>query len=213
MNWLRVLFRSSVGKKILMALTGLCLTAFLAVHLAGNLSAFAGADAFNGYAAKLHSLGPLLILFNIGLAAVALIHIGIGGILFIENCRARPEGYLLYRNPGGRTLGSDTMPYTGILILAFVVYHLLKFTFVDKSGTTIFHLVSEAFSTPADVIVYGAAMIAVAVHISHGFWSLFQTLGANSREAMPLIHGLSRLTAVVVGVGFGSLPIYLLVVS
>lgn len=213
MNVWTILFRSSVGKKMVMAMTGLCLTLFLAVHLAGNLTIFAGADAFNGYADKLHSLGPLLICFNIGLGGLALLHIGIGGLLFFENLRARPTGYLLYHNPGGRTVGSDTMPYTGILILAFAVYHLLKFTFVDKSGTTIFHLVSAAFSTPANVIVYSVAMIAVAMHISHGFWSLFQTLGANDRSVMPLIYRLGRLTAVAFGVGFAALPIYLLAVS
>ena len=136
MNWYLFLLGSSVGKKILMAVTGLCMIGFLAVHLLGNLMAFAGADAFNGYAAKLHSLQPYLSVFNIGLATLGLVHIVVGVILFFENLKARPTRYKVYKNPGGRTIGSNTMPYTGVLILVFVISHLLKFTFVDKSVTT-----------------------------------------------------------------------------
>ncbi len=213
MNLLNLLFRSSAGKKILMALSGFCLVLFLVAHLAGNLTAFAGAEAFNGYAAKLHSLGPLLILFNIGLAAVSLIHIFLGGVLFLENLRARPQGYRKFKNPGGRTFGSDAMPYTGFLILVFVIYHLFKFTFVDKSGTTIFNLVSEAFSMPLNVFIYTTAMIVVALHVSHGIWSLFQTLGANNDDAMPIIYGLSQVTAVAFAIGFAGLPIYLFFIN
>jgi succinate dehydrogenase / fumarate reductase cytochrome b subunit len=213
MNLLNLLFRSSAGKKILMAISGFCLVLFLVAHLAGNLTAFAGADAFNGYAEKLHSLGPFLILFNIGLAAVSLIHIILGGILFLENLRARPHGYRKFKNPGGRTFGSDTMPYTGFLILVFVIYHLFKFTFVDKSGTMIYTLVSETFSMPLNIFVYTAAMIIVALHVSHGIWSLFQTLGASNDDAMPMIHGLSQVTAVAFAIGFAGLPIYLFFIN
>ncbi len=210
MDLLNLLIESSVGKKILMAVTGLCMTAFLAVHLVGNLTAFAGADAFNGYADKLHSLGPILVLFNTGLATIAVIHMVFGFILFFENRRARSERYLVYKNPGGRTIGSDTMPYSGLLILVFVIYHLFKFTFVDKSDTTIYSLVSATFSNPIQVIFYSVAMVVVAFHISHGLWSLFHTLGMNSQSAMPLLYRVSRLSAVIFGIGFGSLPIYLL---
>ncbi len=209
MDLIKRLFTSSVGKKMLMALTGLCMTLFLAVHLAGNMTIYAGAGAFNGYAAALHSLDSVLILFNVGLLAVALVHVGLGVLLYIQNRRARPTGYLRYKNPGGRTIGSDSMPYTGLLILGFTVYHLLKFTFVDKTDTTIFDIVSIAFASPATVLVYCAAMIAVALHISHGVWSLFQTLGANSEPVMVLIYRFSRLAAVAFGLGFGAVPVYL----
>lgn len=213
MNGYRFLLGSSVGKKILMAVTGLCLIGFLAVHLLGNVMAFAGAEAFNDYAKKLHSLQPYLTVFNIGLVVIGLVHIVVGLILFIENLKARPIKYAVYRNPGGRTIGSDTMPYTGVLILLFVIFHLLKFTFVDKSVTPIYQLMAATFSNPLWVILYVAAMIVVALHISHGFWSMLQTFGINHPSHMPLIMKLGLLVTFAFGIGFGVLPIYLLIIT
>jgi len=213
MNWYLFLLGSSVGKKILMAVTGLGMIGFLAVHLLGNMMAFAGADAFNGYAAKLHSLQPYLSVFNIGLATLGLVHIVVGIILFFENLKARPTKYKVYRNPGGRTIGSNTMPYTGGLILVFVIFHLLKFTFVDKSVTSIYEQMSATFANPLWVLMYVVAMVIVAVHISHGFWSLFQTFGLNHPRYMPLIMKLGLVVTLVFGIGFGVLPIYLLIIA
>ena len=213
MNWYLFIFGSSVGKKMLMAATGLGLIGFLAVHLLGNVMAFAGAEAFNGYAAKLHSLQPYLSVFNIGLAVLGLVHIVIGTILFFENLKARPNRYNVYKNPGGRTIASDTMPYTGILILIFVIFHLFKFTFVDKSVTPIYQLMAATFTNLMWVLLYVAAMVIVAVHISHGFWSMFQTFGINHPHHMPLIIKLGLLVTFVFGIGFGILPIYLLIIA
>jgi len=212
MSWYLFILGSSVGKKMLMAVTGLGLIGFLAVHLLGNFMAFAGAEAFNGYAAKLHSLQPYLSVFNIGLAALGLIHIVVGIILFFENLKARPTRYKVYQNPGGRTIGSNTMPYTGVLILIFVIFHLLKFTFVDKSVTPIYQQMAATFANPMWVFMYVVAMVIVAVHISHGFWSLFQTFGINHPRYMPLIMKLGLLVTLVFGIGFGILPIYLFLI-
>ena len=206
MNWYLFILGSSVGKKMLMAVTGLGMTGFLAVHLLGNVMAFAGAEAFNGYAAKLHSLQPYLSVFNIGLATLGLVHIVVGIILFFENLKARPTRYKVYQNPGGRTFGSNTMPYTGVLILIFVIFHLLKFTFVDKSVTPIYQQMAATFANPLWVIMYVVAMVIVAVHISHGFWSLFQTFGINHSHQMPLIMKLGLVVTFVFGIGFGILP-------
>jgi len=213
MNWYLFILGSSVGKKMLMAVTGLVMTGFLAVHLLGNVMAFAGAEAFNGYAAKLHSLQPYLSVFNIGLATLGLVHIVVGIILFFENLKARPTRYKVYQNPGGRTFGSNTMPYTGVLILIFVIFHLLKFTFVDKSVTPIYQQMAATFANPLWVIMYVVAMVIVAVHISHGFWSLFQTFGINHPRYMPLIMKLGLVVTLVFGFGFGILPIYLLIIA
>ena len=213
MNWYIFLLGSSVGKKILMAVTGLCMLGFLAVHLLGNTMAFAGAEAFNGYAAKLHSLQPYLTVFNLGLLAIGLVHIVFGVILFFENRKARPTKYKAFKNPGGRTIGSNTMFYTGILILIFVIFHLLKFTFVDKSVTPIYQQMAATFADPLWVFMYVVAMIIVAVHISHGFWSLFQTFGLNHPRYMPLIMKLGLVVTLVIGIGFGVLPIYLLIIA
>ncbi len=213
MNWYKFLIGSSVGKKMLMAMTGLCLIGFLAVHLLGNFMAFAGAEAFNDYAKKLHSLQPYLTVLNIGLLTVGLVHIIVGIILFFENLKARPIKYDVYKNPGGRTIGSDTMPYTGILILLFVIFHLLKFTFVDKSVTPIYQLMAETFANPLWVLIYVIAMVVVAVHISHGFWSMFQSFGINHPRHMPLIMKLGLVVTFVFGIGFGILPIYLIIIT
>ena len=213
MNWYLFILGSSVGKKILMAVTGLGLIGFLAVHLLGNVMAFAGAEAFNGYAAKLHSLQPYLTVFNIGLAMLGLVHIVVGIILFFENLKARPTRYKVYKNPGGRTIGSNTMPYTGVLILIFVVFHLLKFTFVDKSVTPIYQQMAATFADPLWVCLYVAAMVIVAVHISHGLWSMFQTFGLNHPRYMPLVMKLGLVATLVFGIGFGVLPIYLLIIA
>ena len=209
MNWITQTFGSSVGKKLLMAVTGLGFIGFLTAHLAGNLSIYAGRDAFNDYALHLHALGPLLTVFELGLLTLAVIHVFTGLLLFYQNWQSRPKRYQVYKSSGGRTIGSATMPYTGILILLFVIFHLTNFSFVDKSHTTIFDIVAGSFQNPAYVAIYVAAMIVVALHVSHGFWSLFQTLGANHPKYMPIITGAGLVVSIVFGVGFGFIPLYI----
>jgi succinate dehydrogenase / fumarate reductase cytochrome b subunit len=184
MNWLTGTLGTSIGKKVMMALTGLAFCGFLLAHLAGNLTLYGGREAFNGYAHHLHSLGPLLTVAELGLLALALVHVATGLLLFWQNFRARPERYAVDARAGGRTIGSATMPYTGVLILLFVIFHLANFSFVDKTNTTIFDIVSGAFANPVYVGIYIVAMVVVALHVSHGFWSLFQTLGWNH----PQVH-------------------------
>ena len=209
MNWLFSTLKSSVGKKILMSITGLCFCGFLAGHLGGNLTIYGGQEMFNSYAEHLHGLGFLLAIAEWGLLTFALIHILTGLTLFYQNYKARPVRYRVNKNGGGRTLGSSTMPYTGIILLAFVIFHLANFHFVDKSDTTIFAIVTDAFNNPLYVMVYIAAMVVAAVHVSHGFWSAFQTLGANHPKYMPLIQKVGLVFALIVGIGFGALPIFI----
>jgi len=213
MKWLLDIIESSIGKKMLMALTGLGFCVFLFGHLAGNLTIYGGKDAFNSYAGHLHSLGPILTVAEIGLLIFAMIHILSGIFLFWGNFKARPQRYVMKKSAGGRTIGSRTMPYTGFLVLLFVIFHLMNFHFVDKTNTTIFQIVQNAFSDPIYVGIYVAAMLVVGIHVSHGFWSAFQTLGANHPKYMPLIKGLSICFSLIVGMGFGFLPIYFLFMS
>jgi succinate dehydrogenase / fumarate reductase cytochrome b subunit len=208
MNWLSHTIWTSVGKKLMMAVTGLFFCIFLTMHLAGNMTIYAGKDAFNSYAAHLHALGPLVTVFEWGLLVFAVIHVCTGLFLFYQNFMARPARYAVNKRAGGRTLGSGTMPYTGVILLLFVIYHLFNFHFVDKTHTTIFQIVSSAFSKPGYVLLYTFAMIVAAVHVSHGFWSAFQTLGANHPKYTPLLRGLSLVFSVIVGIGFGFIPIY-----
>ena len=209
MNWLLNFITSSVGKKLLMAVTGLSFIGFLTVHLAGNLTLYGGGDLFNAYADHLHALGPAVTVAEWTLLILALIHVLTGLTLFYQNFKARPSRYQHSKWAGGRTIGSVTMPYTGILILAFVITHLINFHFVDKTGTSIFQIVSTAFSNPLYVVFYVVMMVVVALHVSHGFWSLFQTFGANHPKYFPVIQTLGWACCLFFGIGFGLIPIYL----
>lgn len=208
MNWLVNTLKSSIGKKLMMAVTGLCFCSFLILHLAGNLILYSGRDAFNSYAEKLHSLGSIITMAEFGLLFFAIIHILIGTTLFYQNLRARPIRYSINKWAGGRSIGSVTMPYTGLLLLIFVIIHLLNFHFIEKNDTTIFQIVTDTFAKPGYIAMYVAAMIVVAIHVSHGFWSAFQTIGANHPKYMPVIRGLSIVFSIALGVGFGFIPIY-----
>jgi succinate dehydrogenase / fumarate reductase cytochrome b subunit len=203
------MFGSSIGKKLMMAVTGLSFCGFLVAHLAGNLSITGGKDMFNAYALHLHSLGLFLTAAEWVLLTLAVIHVLTGITLFYGNLRARPIRYRVNRSAGRRTIGSATMPYTGLVLLAFVIFHLLNFHFVDKTQTTIYQIVSSTFQNPLYVSLYIAAMIVAALHVSHGFWSAFQTIGANHPKYMPFIRLLSVLLAMLFGVGFGFLPIFI----
>jgi len=209
MGWLIQLIRCSIGKKLLMAVTGISFCGFLLVHLAGNLTLFKGMAAFNSYAENLHRLGLLLTVLEVGLLCLALIHILTGTILFYDNLKARPARYAVSKRAGGRTLGSATMPYTGIILLVFVIFHLFNFSFADKSGRTIFHIVSSTFNHAGYMLVYLTAMAVAAIHISHGLWSAFQTLGISHVKYTPAIRRIGLIFSLTVGIGFGSITIYI----
>jgi succinate dehydrogenase cytochrome b subunit len=209
MNWLVQAFSSSIGKKQVMAVTGLGFCLFVIIHLLGNLTLYGGKDSFLSYVERLHSLGSLVTLVELGLAVFAVLHIGMGLLLFIHNVQARPVRYAVNKNAGGRTIGSMTAPYTGLLILAFIVVHLLKFRFVDKASTNDFIILSNVFTQIGYVVFYVLGVLVVAVHVSHGFWSGFQTIGLNHPKYMPFIQRFGVVFSVVLGAGFASIPLYI----
>jgi|UniRef100_A0A7C3WHH8 succinate dehydrogenase / fumarate reductase cytochrome b subunit len=215
MNWVVRTLSTSVGKKLLMAVTGFLMLIFLAVHLVGNLSIYRGREAFVAYAEGLHALGGVLVLAEVVLALCLLIHVTIGTVLFFENRRARPVRYEVEKSGGGRTFSSITMPYTGLLILAFLVVHLATFShhLVDQTDRTVFLIAREVFGNWGFFAFYLFSMVVVAFHIRHGLWSAFQTVGANHPKYMPFIEKLSLIFAIAVGVGFGSLPFVILLLS
>jgi succinate dehydrogenase / fumarate reductase cytochrome b subunit len=213
MNWLVNTLSSSIGKKLMMAVTGLCFCGFLAVHLIGNLTIYGGKEMFLGYVEHLHALGVLITLAEFGLVALALIHVITGLTLYFQNLKSRPIRYSMYKSAGGRTIGSATMPYTGILIILFVLLHLLTFRFVDKTNTNDFQILVTTFTQFGSVLIYIVAVIIAAIHVSHGLWSGFQTLGLNHPKYIPIIMGLSVVFAVIVGVGFGFIPIYISLIA
>jgi succinate dehydrogenase / fumarate reductase cytochrome b subunit len=185
---------------------------FLATHLLGNLSIYGGRTAFVAYAQHLHALGKLLLAAEVLLAAALIIHVSLGLILFFENRRARPVRYTMDKSGGGRTFSSQTMPYTGLLILGFIGVHLSNFShhLVDQTNRTILQITAEVFSHRGYLAFYLFSMVIVALHVRHGLWSAFQTVGANHPKYMPFIEKLSIVFAVIVGIGFGSLPLVIL---
>ncbi len=213
MNWFTNTLGSSVGKKLMMAITGFGFILFLIGHLIGNLTIYAGKDAFIAYAGHLHSFEPVVRAMEAGLIFFAAVHILTGLILFYQNFKARPERYTVNNRAGGRTLGSATMPYTGLIILAFVIFHLFNFTFVDKTDRTIWDIVSASFSSPIYVFLYIASVFIVAIHVSHGFWSAFQTVGINHPKYMPSIQTLGLIFSLIVAIGFGFIPLFVATIS
>ena len=200
------LYRSSVGKKSIMAASGLLLSLFLLTHLLGNSVSFLGRDAFNAYAEKLHSLGGLVYVFEIGLLTLFLIHIITGIILYVENLQARPSRYSVNTAEGGRSWGSRTMPYTGALIFVFIIVHLLNFHFTVKS-LAVADLVRGLLSRPPLALFYIVSLLAVALHLSHGAWSLFQSIGFNHEKYNGVLLKGALAFSILVGTVFILIPV------
>jgi succinate dehydrogenase / fumarate reductase cytochrome b subunit len=210
MGMIGSLYRSSVGKKSIMAASGLLLTFFIVTHLLGNSVSFLGREAFNSYAERLHSLGALIYFFELGLLTLFLIHILTGVILYFENLGARPSRYSVDTSEGGRSWGSRTMPYTGAIILVFIIVHLMNFHFTDKS-VLIADLVRELLSRPGLAFFYIFSLVALALHLSHGFWSLFQSIGFNHEKYNQLLLKGALAFSILVGIVFTLIPVLALV--
>ena len=211
MIWFVNTFKASIGKKLVMSLTGLSFCLFLAVHFIGNFFLYVGPEYFNSYVEHLHALGLLVNAAEAGLIILAVCHIIFALTLYLQNNAARPTQYAVKKNAGGQTLASRLMPYTGLYILFFVIIHLITFKFADHTGITVYDIVNRAFSSPGYLVFYAVSMILVGLHITHGLWSAFQTLGANHPKYMPAIQKLSWIYAVIIGVGFGLIPIYMFI--
>jgi succinate dehydrogenase / fumarate reductase, cytochrome b subunit len=214
---------SSVGSKILIALTGLGLAVFLIGHLAGNLLFLAGPEAFNHYS---HSLtgNPLIYAVEAGLVAVFFLHVAKTVAGFLANRAARPARYAVNRwaktkNPKSRkSLASSTMILTGSITALFVVTHLATFKYGPYFETSegirdIYRLQLQVFSSPAYVAFYLVAMAVIFFHLWHGLASAAQSLGIDQAQWTPRIMMTGRVLALVIGGGFFILPIYTFLVS
>jgi len=216
---------SSVGKKVLVAITGLLLFGFVIAHLLGNLTLLIPDEgrSFNEYAYKLEGLlhGWLIRIFSLGLAAIFLAHaIYAVTAAWLDKRRARPQRYAMVKNAGGKSrksLASISMIVTGPIILAFVIWHVSKFKFADHPLVTydgvvmkdFYTLVVEAFKNPLITVVYMAVMVLLGTHLWHGVWSAFQSLGWNSDRHIKCLTRLSIAAAVVLAAGFLALPPYI----
>ncbi len=201
------LITTSIGRKAVMAVSGLLLGGFMLVHLAENLLLFKGETAYNGWVDLLLS-NPVTIYLELGLLVIFVAHIITGVWVRIEDFLNAPRGYEARRWQGGRTIGSATMLYTAAAILFYLAYHLLTFRFVDHS-MGFYQMVTSAFRSPVFVGIYVAGAAALALHLSHGMQSAFQTLGLSHPKYTPLIKAGGMAVAVLM-VGFALISLYFL---
>lgn len=221
MSWFGKYVKSSVGAKQVMALSGLLLVGFLIVHMLGNLQIFKGREAVNGYAASLKALGPLLWVARGGLLAIFLVHVFSAIRLVQLNRAARPVAYHKVSRDKS-TFASRTMAMSGIIILAFLVFHLLHFTLgggpmpeafqsVDRWGRhDVYTMTVLGFQKVPISLAYIVAMLLLGIHLSHGVTSFFQTLGANHPKYNPLFRMAGPIVAGIFVIGNCSMPIAVL---
>lgn len=217
------LTQSTVGRKILMAVTGLLLVAFVTVHLLGNLSVFAGPDGINAYAVKLHSLGALVWVFRLIMLALFAVHIYFGITLSMENRTATPVNYSI-KKMAKTTFSGESMLYTGGILLAFLIYHLLHFTVQvtnpDISAHAlpldaamrpdVYSMVVLSFQKVFISLVYIVGMIALFLHLTHGLSSFVQTLGWNNGPSLEKVNVGGRIVAVGFLVAYVAIPVLIL---
>jgi succinate dehydrogenase / fumarate reductase cytochrome b subunit len=213
------LFSSSVGRKILMAISGQLMVLFVVVHLLGNSTIFVGLDWLNAYAKHLHDLGPFVWVFRISMLVLILVHILYGIQLTLENNAATPGTYAI-NNKLKATFSSENMIWTGLLILAFVVYHLCHFTaritsdIVAKTDALgrfdVFTMVTTSFRSGIISLIYIIAMICLFLHLRHGIQSFFQTFGWNNDRSQPVFVKIGTIVAVIFLVGYSLIPVSIL---
>jgi succinate dehydrogenase / fumarate reductase cytochrome b subunit len=197
-----------------MAITGLGLCGFLAVHLAGNLLLYVGQEQYDHYAHSLHAQAAFLVVAEIGLLLLFVGHIWLAFTTSRENDSARPVGYAMKQSkqPPSSLLApaSSVMFATGIVVLLFLLLHLSDFRFELRShgGETPFDKAVSILRDPLSAIVYLLGSIVLGYHVLHGFQSAFQTLGLNHPKYTPIIKFLSILFAITVAAGFGSFPLW-----
>lgn len=209
-------FRSSIGRKQLVAITGLLLCGFLVSHLTGNLLLMVSSDAFNLYAHKLASLGGLLYIIEGVLAVIFMLHLGLAIKLNLENLKARGKYAMKTKTGRGTTFMSQTMPWTGLILLIFTIIHLKNLKFGTYYETTIDGVVMrdltrttiEYFQSVGAVVWYIVAMTAAALHTAHGFASAFQSMGWNHGKYFKNVKRLGYIYAITVGGGFAFLAVY-----
>ena len=196
---------SSIGRKYVMAVTGLSLTLFLLVHMAGNLTLYAGNDAFNEYADLLES-NPLLPLAEAGLLVLFVVHILFAVLLTGRNKTSRSDKYQSSLGMGAKTVASTTMWITGPVLLVFLVIHIWDFR-IDEYDLA--QMVVDRLRHPVGFVIYTASIGMVGLHMWHAFQSAFQTLGVAHPRYRSLIQNTGRLITALLVAGFGGIPFYL----
>jgi succinate dehydrogenase / fumarate reductase, cytochrome b subunit len=218
-----VLWGTMVGKKVVMAVTGLVLVGFVIAHMLGNLKIFLGAEAIDAYAVFLRTMGEpalpyglLLWVVRIVLLACVALHITAAVGLTRMNWAARPQGYDTKKSIA-TTYAARTMRWSGVILVLFIVYHLLHLTAGvvgfqpgEFHHLAVYHNVAAGFSVWYVSLFYIVAMACLCLHLDHGIWSMLQTLGCNNARTTSALKGLSRVVALLVFAGFISVPVAVL---
>ncbi len=217
---MQTISNASIGKKAIMAVSGLVLVLFVIGHLMGNLLVFFGPEALNGYALKLRHLGPGLWIARGFLLTALIAHVWVSIHLSRENRKARPVGYRVYR-----TIETDyatrTMFLSGFLVLAYIIYHLLHFTFgVTNPGVAhltdslghhdVYSMVVRSFQNPLISVGYIVGMALLWSHLNHGVASAFQSLGLNTGRTIPFIGRIGKTISILLFLGYCAIPIAVL---
>ena len=214
------LLSDSIGRKAVVAVTGLCMVLFVVVHLLGNSTIFAGPDGINAYAEKLHGLGPFVWAFRLVMLCLLGLHVIFAVLLTLENRAANPDKYAVKKMLKAN-FASETMIWTGLLLLAFLVYHLMQFTARvtpdivlgndAKNRVDVFTMVFTSFRITPIALVYVAAMVTLFLHLSHGIQSIFQSIGLNNDKTMPQFSVLGKVLSAIFLVGYSAIPVLILV--
>lgn len=211
------LLTSSVGRKILMAITGQLMVLFVVVHLLGNSTIFFG--WLNAYAEHLHAFPPMVWAFRLVMLIFVGVHACYGIMITLENKAANPGAYAVNRKLKAN-FSSENMIWTGVLIAIFVVGHLAHFTAkltpdivantLPNGGIDVFNMVITSFRHGIVSVLYIVAMIALFLHLKHGIQSFFQTMGWNNDCTLPVISKIGTVVSVIFLLGYSSIPLLIL---
>ncbi len=217
MGWLLKSLSSSIGKKFIMALTGLSLILFLSVHLLNNSFLFFGKEGFNMLVGSLDAVKPLVRVAESILLLLFFFHIYNGITLWWQNRKANPDKYAVNASKENSTFYSRTMPWTGGILLVFLITHLstlwVQFNFGMGGTHEYYEVIKQLFSAIIPVVLYVITMIVLGFHLNHGFQSAFQTFGWQHKKYTPLVEAIGTLVSIIYAAGFSSIPIYFFILS
>lgn len=203
---------TTIGKKIAMALSGIVLFGFVLGHMLGNLQVFIGPQAFNEYAALLHSHPTLIWTARSVIGVSALVHLWAALTLWLQNRAARPQRYVKHKHVA-TTYAARTMVWTGPIVLLYLAYHLAHLTFGVTDGLGYSHDPSDVYTNVVNsfrfwpaAVAYIVANLALGVHLYHGAWSLLQTLGVSHPRYNELLRSVAIAFGLLVATGFVSIP-------
>ncbi len=208
---------SSIGKKQLVAVSGLGMVLFLIAHLLGNFLVFVGPEALNAYAKQLHSLGLLLWVARLGLIGMFLLHFGLVINLIMQNKKARKTNYSIPLHKNTRSLFTKTMRVSGLLIFLYIGIHLYDFTFTPHTPEIssingvyygLYGHLYNYFLNPIRSIFYVLVMFSIGFHLVHGVQSVLHTFGFYHEVYTPLIKKASWAVAGFLAFGFSLIPVY-----